>query len=147
MRATTWRRRVQSMVMEDGTSKGMKMVLEERGFNTSNVNMRVVLSNNNDFCTEKTYSGASSRESWTHCHVHSEIPLRIEPHREGMGPGESMYTHTYKLHPRLSTTNCWPSTGLSRCQPHPKVFSKSWRVCKGIYTWRERKQKKKWNRL
>lgn len=44
-------------VMEDGTPKGMKMVLEERGINTSHMNaddMRIVLSNHDDFRTDKT---------------------------------------------------------------------------------------------
>ena len=57
MRDTMWGRQIQSMVMEDGTPKGMKMVLEERGINTSHMNaddMRVVLSYHEDFCTEKT---------------------------------------------------------------------------------------------
>ena len=57
LRNTVWGRQVQSMVMEDGTPKGMKMVLEERGINTVRMNaddMRVVLSNHEDFRTEKT---------------------------------------------------------------------------------------------
>ena len=57
MRDTMWGRRVQKMVMDDGTPKGMKMVLEERGINTRNMNaddMRVVLANHEDFRTEKT---------------------------------------------------------------------------------------------
>ena len=57
MRDTMWGRRVQKMVLDDGTPKGMKMVLEERGINTSNMNaddMRVVLANHDDFQNEKT---------------------------------------------------------------------------------------------
>ena len=57
MHDTMWGRRVQKMVMEDGRPKGMKMVLEERGINTRRMNaddMRVVLSNHEDFRTEKT---------------------------------------------------------------------------------------------
>ena len=49
---TVWGRHVQSMVKEDGTPKGMKMVLEERGINTRCMNadnMRVVLSYHDDF--------------------------------------------------------------------------------------------------
>ena len=57
MRDTVWGRKVQTMVMADGTPKGMKMVLEERGINTSRMNadnMRIVLANHEDFRTEKT---------------------------------------------------------------------------------------------
>ena len=56
MRDTVWGRRVQKMVMEDGTPKGMTMVLEERRINTSMMNtdhMRIVLANHDDFHTEK----------------------------------------------------------------------------------------------
>ena len=35
MRATTWNGEEQSMVLPDGTPNGMKLVLEERGFDTS----------------------------------------------------------------------------------------------------------------
>ena len=45
------------MVMEDGRPKGMKMVLQERGINTKRMNaddMRVVLSNHENFLTERT---------------------------------------------------------------------------------------------
>ena len=34
MRNTTWNGHVQKMVFPDGTTKGMKLVLEERGVNT-----------------------------------------------------------------------------------------------------------------
>ena len=57
MHGTMWGRRVQKMVMEDRRPKGTKMVLEERGINTRKMNaddMRVVLSNHEDFRTEKT---------------------------------------------------------------------------------------------
>ena len=57
IRDTMWGRRVQKMVMDDGTPKGMKMILEERGTNTTNMNaddMRVVLANHEDFRNEKT---------------------------------------------------------------------------------------------
>ena len=57
MRDTVWGRQIQSMVKEDGTSKRMKMVLEERGINTSRMNaddMRVVLSYHDDFRNKKT---------------------------------------------------------------------------------------------
>ena len=45
------------MVDGRGYQKGMKLVLEERGHNTSTMNgedMRVVLSNHSDFIEEKT---------------------------------------------------------------------------------------------
>lgn len=57
MRDTVWGGKVQRMVLEDGTPKGMRLVLEERGINTSTMNaedMRVVLANHYDFQQEKT---------------------------------------------------------------------------------------------
>ena len=57
MRDTVWARQVQKMVLADGTPKGMKMILEERGINTSSMkadDMRTVLSFHEDFRTEKT---------------------------------------------------------------------------------------------
>ena len=57
MRDTVWARQVQKMVLADGTPKGMKMILEERGINTSSMkadDMRTVLSFHDDFRTEKT---------------------------------------------------------------------------------------------
>ena len=57
MRDTIWAGKVQRMVMPDGTPKGIKMVLEERGINTARMkadDMRVVLSFHDDFRTEKT---------------------------------------------------------------------------------------------
>ena len=56
MRDTVWEWQIQSMVKEDGTPKGMKMVLEERGINTRRMNaddMHVVLSYHDDFHKEK----------------------------------------------------------------------------------------------
>ena len=57
MRDTVWGRRVQRMVMDDGTPKGMRMVLEERGINASRLSaddMRIVLAHHDDFQNEKT---------------------------------------------------------------------------------------------
>ena len=57
MRDTVWVRRVQKMALYDGTPKGMKMILEERGINTATMkadDMRIVLSCHDDFRTEKT---------------------------------------------------------------------------------------------
>ena len=57
MRDTVWAGKVQKMVLDDGTPKGMKRVLEERGINTSRMladDMRIVLSFHEDFRKEKT---------------------------------------------------------------------------------------------
>ena len=58
MRDTMWGGQVQKMVDANGVPKGMKQVLEERGINTSTMvaaDMRVVLANYEDFCTEKKH--------------------------------------------------------------------------------------------
>ena len=52
MRSTTWEGRTQTMVYRDGTPKGMKAVLEERGVDTRNMkapDMREKLKSNPDF--------------------------------------------------------------------------------------------------
>ena len=57
MRDTMWAGKVQKMIFDDGTPKGMKRVLEERGINTSRMvgeDMRTVLSWHDDFKNEKT---------------------------------------------------------------------------------------------
>ena len=54
---TVWAGQVQKMTKDDGTPKGMKMILEERGINTSSMkadDMKIVLSLHDDFRTEKT---------------------------------------------------------------------------------------------
>ena len=57
MRDTVWDGRTQRMVLADGKPKGMKIVLEERGIDTSGMkaaDMRLVLGNHDDFKHEKT---------------------------------------------------------------------------------------------
>ena len=56
MRDTVWAGRVQTIVDENGVPKGMRKVLEERGIPTcmNADDMRVVLTNHEDFRTEKT---------------------------------------------------------------------------------------------
>ena len=57
MRDTTWAGRRQTLIDRNGIPKGMKKVLEERGINTATMvadDMRTVLANHEDFCTEKT---------------------------------------------------------------------------------------------
>ena len=56
MRDTMWAGKVQKMTFSIGVPKGMKKVLEERGINTDTLNgdqMRVILSNHDDFKNEK----------------------------------------------------------------------------------------------
>jgi hypothetical protein len=56
VRDTVWGRQPQSMVNEDGTAKGLRTILRERGINTERMladDMRVVLSNHEDFANEK----------------------------------------------------------------------------------------------
>jgi len=57
MRDTTWGGRVQKMVFSDGTPKGMKQILIERGVNVTKMKgdeMRSILQNMHDFKYEKT---------------------------------------------------------------------------------------------
>ena len=57
MRDTVWDGKVQSMVLSDGRPKGMKIVLQERGIDITNMkaaDMRLVLGSHADFKNEKT---------------------------------------------------------------------------------------------
>lgn len=56
MRTTMWAGREQKMCYDDGTPKGMKAVLEERGISTASLigpQMKVILANHEDFKSEK----------------------------------------------------------------------------------------------
>ena len=57
MRGTVWNGQVQTMTLADGTPKGLKLVLQERGVNCKDLNaesMRGILSKHNDFVQQKT---------------------------------------------------------------------------------------------
>ena len=57
MHDTVYNGKLQKMVLSDGTPKGMKIVLEERGVNTRNMkaeDMRIALQDMHDFKYEKT---------------------------------------------------------------------------------------------
>ena len=56
MHTTVWAGNEQTMCLPDGTPKGMKLVLEERGINTATLigpQMQVILQNHEDFKNEK----------------------------------------------------------------------------------------------
>ena len=57
VRDTVWGNKPQKMVTNEGVAKGLRTILLERGINTSTMraeDMRVVLSNHDDFANEKT---------------------------------------------------------------------------------------------
>ena len=57
VRDTVWAGRPQAMVNDDGSAKGFRTILRERGINTANMkadDMRTVLSFHEDFITENT---------------------------------------------------------------------------------------------
>ena len=56
LRDTVWNGEIQHLVLEDGRPKGMKMVLQERGIDTSGMNadkMRSTLKTFDDFQVPK----------------------------------------------------------------------------------------------
>ena len=77
MRDMMWAGRVQKMVFDDGTPKGMRRVLEERGINTSRMvagDMRTVLSFHADFQNEKTIVEHFSIERvWGQAKIYSRM--------------------------------------------------------------------------
>lgn len=57
VRDTVWAGQPQSMVLPDGSAKGLRTILHERGINTSTLeadDMRTILSYHDDFMNEKT---------------------------------------------------------------------------------------------
>ena len=57
MQDTCWNGKIQKMVLSDGRPKGMKLVLEERGVDTTKMkaaDMALVLGNHHDFKHEMT---------------------------------------------------------------------------------------------
>lgn len=57
VRDTTWAGRPQATVHSNGTAKGLRTILQERGINVSTLkaeDMRTILSNHDDFLKEKT---------------------------------------------------------------------------------------------
>ena len=57
MRSTVWDGAPQEMTLRDGTPKGLRIVLEERGVNTCGMNakkMREILATHEDFSSQKT---------------------------------------------------------------------------------------------
>ena len=77
MRSTTWEGRTQTMVYRDGTPKGMKAVLEERGVDTRNMkapDMREKLKSYPDFQNAHTTGGLSPQPRPCMC-ILPQIPL------------------------------------------------------------------------
>ena len=57
VRDTVWAGQPQSVVLPDGSAKGLRTILHERSINTSTLkadDMRIILSNHDDFVNEKT---------------------------------------------------------------------------------------------
>ena len=78
MRDTMWAGKVQKMIFDDGTPKGMKRVLEERGINTARMlaeDMRTVLSWHNDFKNKKTIV-EHYLNGRGHIPLYSKVPLQ-----------------------------------------------------------------------
>ena len=57
VRDTVWANHLQSMVKGDGSAKGLRTILQERGINVGTLkadDMRTILANHEDFATEAT---------------------------------------------------------------------------------------------
>ena len=79
LRDTVWAGKVQRMVFSLGVAKGMKRVLEERGINTASLradDMRKILSNHQDFRTEKNYFRLFPVREGPYMPVSPQVPLR-----------------------------------------------------------------------
>ena len=73
VRDTTWAGEPQSMVSSDGTAKGLRTILRERGINTECMladDMRVVLLNHDDFAMEQTIAEHYLKDQF-HCELNT----------------------------------------------------------------------------
>ena len=100
-----WGTKVQKMVMDDGTPKGVRMVLEERGINTSRMNgdnMLSILANHEDFHNEKTLLEAYIESRGHKVLYIPQFHCELNPIERVWGPAK-VYTrkHTNFTLPRL----------------------------------------------
>ena len=87
MHDTIWQGRVQTMNLRDGTPKGMKLILEERGINTSGMkkeDMQAVLASHSDFKREKS-------RIETLLIKHGHIPIFLPKYHPELNPIEQVW--------------------------------------------------------
>ena len=97
MRDTVWAGSIQRMVFNNGVAKGMKQVLEERGINTQTLkapDMRMILSNHEDFRTEKTIVEHYFTDRGHHVHFIPKFHCEMNPIERVWGQAKR-YTRTY----------------------------------------------------
>ena len=82
VRDTVWGGRPQSMVLPDRLAKGLRTILAERGIFTSTLkadDMRIILSNHDDFANEKTQVEHYVISRGFQCHFLSKFHCELNP--------------------------------------------------------------------
>jgi hypothetical protein len=112
---TMWGRRPQIMINDDGTAKGLRTILRERGINTERMladDMRTVLSNHDDFLNEKTIV---EQYLLSRGHLVFFLPkfhCELNAIERVWCPSKSVLPSTYKFHPAETSANYQPSPQL-----------------------------------
>ena len=78
LRDTIWQGHPHRLTLPDGKPKGIKLVLEKRGIDTTGwtaKEMQAVLASHEDFTNERNCGGESSRREGSHLHFHFQVPL------------------------------------------------------------------------
>ena len=129
MRSTVWDGAPQEMTLRDGTPKGLRIVLEERGVNTCGMNakkMREILATHEDFSSQKTIL-EELVESQSH------ICLFLPRFHCELNPIERVWCHS-KKHTRANVNGS--ITRLRDILPHafdscsPELIKKFFRTCR-----------------
>ena len=129
MRSTVWDGAPQEMTLPDGTPKGLRIVLEERGVNTCGMNakkMREILATHEDFSSQKTIL-EELVESQSH------ICLFLPRFHCELNPIERVWCHS-KKHNRANVNGS--ITRLRDILPHafdscsPELIKKFFRTCR-----------------
>ena len=145
VRDTAWAGRPQSMVLHDGTAKGLRTILRERGINTGTLkadDMRTILANHEDFVNEKTQVEHEVNRRGLQCFFLPKFHCELNPIERVWGQSKR-YCRAYTnftiaklreiIDPALDSVN----VELMR-----KYFRRSGSMRK--HTWRGRRQEKRW---
>ena len=99
MRDTVWDGKVQKLVLGDGRPKEMKLILQERGIDTSGMkaaDMRLVLASHADFKYEKTALECFMQEKGQHAIFIPKFHCKLNPIERVWGEAKC-YTRAHWL--------------------------------------------------
>ena len=100
MHDTIYQGRIQKMTFRDGTAKGMRQVLQERGVDTSGMvaeQMKAVLATHPDFCDEKSEIEKNSDQGGPHPNLSTKVSPRAKSNREGVGSPQEVHKGSLQI--------------------------------------------------